>query len=68
MRETTRRRRWGRKCSLGLIPLAGPRVGAEVAPQGKAGIFHKTAKLGDFSVHRPWGWRGEGGRDDSRGP
>lgn len=36
--------------------LAGPREGAEVAPQGKAGIFHETIKFGDVRIHRAWRW------------
>lgn len=34
--------------SVLACPLAGPCEAAVVAPQGKAGLFHKTAKFGDF--------------------
>lgn len=44
--------------SVLACPLAGPCEGAVMASQGKAGLFPKTAKLGDFRVHRAWGGMG----------
>lgn len=46
--------------SVLACPLAGPCEGAVMALQGKAGMFHKTAKFGDFRVHGSrvaWGRR-----------
>lgn len=66
--EATQERSWSRRSPHGYLvcPLARPHEDAEVAPQGKAGIFHKDCQIRVF-----WelgGCGGEGGRDAGRGP